>query len=75
MSRYGVGRVGAGLGFYLVETDERGNDNAVYSDGKLVKFDSSEEAKEAIRNVESNSRVKKMPSLATKLIKQWNKGE
>ena len=52
MPKYGVRKTGGG-GFHLVEINEHGNSRGLYSDGKLMKFDSSEEAKESIREANS----------------------
>jgi len=45
MVEYGVRRTGDGV-FYLVTLDENGDAHDFYSNGALVKFDSSHEAKD-----------------------------
>lgn len=47
---YEVRRTGDGL-FYLVSVDEEGYSTEVYSEGKLMKFASSVEAKETIKDM------------------------
>ena len=53
---YEVRRTGDGL-FYLVSVDEEGSSKEIYSEGKLMKFASSEEAKEAIKDLETSGKI------------------
>ena len=70
MSKYGVRKTGGG-GFHLVEIDKHGNSRGLYSDGKLVKFDSSEEAKEAIREASPSGYMEEPEALPIKPTKKW----
>jgi len=76
MPRYGVRKTGGERSFHLVEIDEYGNSRGLYSDGKLVKFDSSEEAKESIKEANSLEPTKEAnplnnKALPTKPTKKW----
>ena len=47
---YEVRRTGDGL-YYLVSVDEEGQSTEVYSEGKLVRFETSVEAKDSIKEM------------------------
>ena len=79
MPKYGVRKTGGG-GFHLVEIDKHGNSRGFYSDGKLVKFDSSEDAKESIKEANSLEPTKEadpldnmeeLEALPIKPTKKW----
>jgi len=53
---YEVRRTGDGL-FYLVSVDEEGNSTEIYSEGKLLSFVFSAEAKEAIKDLETSGKI------------------
>jgi len=68
MLEYGVRRAGDGS-FYLVILDEYGDEHEFYSEGKLVKFDSSEEAKAAISGASVPDDKEIKPRFSA--IKKW----
>ena len=53
---YEVRRTGDGL-FYLVSVDEEGSSKEIYSEGKLMKFASSAEAKETIEDLGTYEKI------------------
>ena len=53
---YEVRRTGDGL-FYLVSVDEEGSSKEIYSEGKLMKFASSAEAKETIKDLGTSEKI------------------
>jgi len=52
---YEVRKTGDGF-FYLVSVDESGDSTALYSEEKLVRYSSSTEAKEAIKDLGASGR-------------------
>ena len=53
---YEVRRTGDGF-FYLVTINESGDSTEIYSEGKLVRFEDSKEAKEYIKELELSGKV------------------
>lgn len=55
---YEIRRAGDGV-FYLVTVDGDGNSTEMYNNGKLVRFGSSEDAKEYVRELKEDKPTKK----------------
>jgi len=56
MIEYGVRRTGDGI-FYLVTIDEYGDAHDFYVNGKLVKFETSQEAKDYIKGIGTSNNI------------------